>query len=237
MFVLRVQSTRRVPLYVVAQVPAEVLVEYGEQEHKLSIHVQPLPTTIQNALSAHDHSPYEPRHGIPGHVDPRGVKPRDAVRVFGAWSGAWRNVPAVHEQRVGSHALLCLQEQAVGVGIAGAGLVVQQSVRVHRVMAAGFVFEDDFYDVTNFRFNHRSHNAQMHVVGISWLPGGKGEIGVFAIYRLLVFPSYEVVVVSGKDEISGIRNTGRKEMFYLTTLSTHFIYGYMASDRNTRYRN
>ena len=23
---------------------------------------------------------------------------------------------------------------------------------------------------------------------------------------------------------------GRKEMFYLTTLSTHFIYGYMASD-------
>ena len=24
--------------------------------------------------------------------------------------------------------------------------------------------------------------------------------------------------------------TGRKEMFYLTTPSTHFIYGYMASD-------
>ena len=24
--------------------------------------------------------------------------------------------------------------------------------------------------------------------------------------------------------------TGRKEMFYLTTHSTHFIYGYMASD-------
>ena len=23
---------------------------------------------------------------------------------------------------------------------------------------------------------------------------------------------------------------GRKEMFYLTTLSTHFIYGYVASD-------
>ena len=23
---------------------------------------------------------------------------------------------------------------------------------------------------------------------------------------------------------------GRKEMFYLTTYSTHFIYGYMASD-------
>ena len=26
------------------------------------------------------------------------------------------------------------------------------------------------------------------------------------------------------------RNEGRKEMFYLTTHSTHFIYGYMASD-------
>ena len=25
-------------------------------------------------------------------------------------------------------------------------------------------------------------------------------------------------------------NEGRKEMFYLTTHSTHFIYGYMASD-------
>ena len=27
-----------------------------------------------------------------------------------------------------------------------------------------------------------------------------------------------------------IAREGRKEMFYLTTLSTHFIYGYMASD-------
>ena len=26
------------------------------------------------------------------------------------------------------------------------------------------------------------------------------------------------------------RKEGRKEMFYLTTQSTHFIYGYMASD-------
>ena len=26
------------------------------------------------------------------------------------------------------------------------------------------------------------------------------------------------------------RKRGRKEMFYLTTHSTHFIYGYMASD-------
>ena len=28
----------------------------------------------------------------------------------------------------------------------------------------------------------------------------------------------------------GELNLGRKEMFYLTTHSTHFIYGYMASD-------
>ena len=26
------------------------------------------------------------------------------------------------------------------------------------------------------------------------------------------------------------RNEGRKEMFYFTTHSTHFMYGYMASD-------
>ena len=31
-------------------------------------------------------------------------------------------------------------------------------------------------------------------------------------------------------DISCILLTGRKEMFYLTTHSTHFIYGYMASD-------
>ena len=28
----------------------------------------------------------------------------------------------------------------------------------------------------------------------------------------------------------GLINSGRKEMFYLTTHSTHFIYGYMVSD-------
>ena len=34
-----------------------------------------------------------------------------------------------------------------------------------------------------------------------------------------------------KKGISPIRTMeGRKEMFYLTTHSTHFIYGYMASD-------
>ena len=34
-----------------------------------------------------------------------------------------------------------------------------------------------------------------------------------------------------KKERKGAREMeGRKEMFYLTTHSTHFIYGYMASD-------
>ena len=32
------------------------------------------------------------------------------------------------------------------------------------------------------------------------------------------------------NKLSGCRNEGRKDMFYLTTHSTHFIYGYMASD-------
>ena len=30
--------------------------------------------------------------------------------------------------------------------------------------------------------------------------------------------------------IKALSQEGRKEMFYLTTHSTHFIYGYMASD-------
>ena len=34
--------------------------------------------------------------------------------------------------------------------------------------------------------------------------------------------SYEIYHISDKE--------GRKEMFYLTTHSTHFIYGYMVSD-------
>ena len=31
-------------------------------------------------------------------------------------------------------------------------------------------------------------------------------------------------------KIIKLKQEGRKEMFYLTTHSTHFIYGYMASD-------
>ena len=34
----------------------------------------------------------------------------------------------------------------------------------------------------------------------------------------------------GFNDCQYIDSEGRKEMFYLTTHSTHFIYGYMASD-------
>ena len=34
----------------------------------------------------------------------------------------------------------------------------------------------------------------------------------------------------GEDPTSIYISEGRKEMFYLTTHSTHFVYGYMASD-------
>ena len=33
------------------------------------------------------------------------------------------------------------------------------------------------------------------------------------------------------------RSTGRKEMFYLTTQSTYFIYGYVASESKYKCRN
>ena len=35
---------------------------------------------------------------------------------------------------------------------------------------------------------------------------------------------------SGLEPVPRCEPTGRKEMFYLTTHSTHFIYGYMAYD-------
>ena len=36
--------------------------------------------------------------------------------------------------------------------------------------------------------------------------------------------------ITNSRRLALIRKKGRKEMFYLTTHSTHFIYGYMASD-------
>ena len=51
------------------------------------------------------------------------------------------------------------------------------------------------------------------------------EIGNPLPPQRLLFP------ISSKGSfICTIPQTGRKEMFYLTTHSTHFIYGYMASD-------
>ena len=44
-------------------------------------------------------------------------------------------------------------------------------------------------------------------------------------------PRFKVVFIRMTSRRSGYAVTnGRKEMFYLTTHSTHFIYGYMASD-------
>ena len=34
-----------------------------------------------------------------------------------------------------------------------------------------------------------------------------------------------------KERMKEGRNKGRREMFYLTTYSAHFTYGYMASDK------
>ena len=41
---------------------------------------------------------------------------------------------------------------------------------------------------------------------------------------------YNIDVISGSVASPKEHKEGRKEMFYLTTHSTHFIYGYMASD-------
>ena len=51
---------------------------------------------------------------------------------------------------------------------------------------------------------------------------------VFFLFFLLFFCLSNVVA-----EQTLQRVLGRKEMFYLTTQSTHFIYGYMASDQRT----
>ena len=56
----------------------------------------------------------------------------------------------------------------------------------------------------------------------------------YSVYNVLIqqvsisHNMYFITVVSFQ-EIVRPRSKGRKEMFYLTTHSTHFIYGYMAS--------
>ena len=42
---------------------------------------------------------------------------------------------------------------------------------------------------------------------------------------------------SGKGDVEGTKEARREEMFYLTTHSTHFIYGYMASDIMVKYHS
>ena len=47
-------------------------------------------------------------------------------------------------------------------------------------------------------------------------------------------PGYNALGLTWSNTVFTLRNSvyqeGTKEMFYLTTHSTHFIYGYMASD-------
>ena len=48
-------------------------------------------------------------------------------------------------------------------------------------------------------------------------------------FYLRLYGVGHIMVKDHSDSERG-RKEGRKEMFYLTTYSTHFIYGYMASD-------
>ena len=46
---------------------------------------------------------------------------------------------------------------------------------------------------------------------------------------IMLTESMDTVVTTKSCEVNRNRKEGRKEMFYLTMLSTHFIYSYMAS--------
>ena len=48
--------------------------------------------------------------------------------------------------------------------------------------------------------------------------------------EILRFLQVQVIITINKPHPTTTRKEGRKEMFYLMTHSTHFIYGYMASD-------
>ena len=54
--------------------------------------------------------------------------------------------------------------------------------------------------------------------------------GVFLGFFFLLGLKKSVYLMNNVSVFALIRLEGRKEMFYLTTHSTHFIYGYMASD-------
>ena len=54
--------------------------------------------------------------------------------------------------------------------------------------------------------------------------------GVFWVFFFLLGLKKSVYLMNNVSVFALIRLEGRKEMFYLTTHSTHFIYGYMASD-------
>ena len=58
------------------------------------------------------------------------------------------------------------------------------------------------------------YSTYRHLISSKYPIKNSGIVG-FSTYRHLISSKYQ---------------EGRKEMFYLTTYSTHFIYGYMASD-------
>ena len=60
-----------------------------------------------------------------------------------------------------------------------------------------------------------------------------GEVAVVRVEgQVLAQQAHELLlhVLHAPEDVCVNLQEGRKEMFYLTTHSTHFIYGYMASD-------
>ena len=68
--------------------------------------------------------------------------------------------------------------------------------------------------------------SEIRILGLGFSVRVGLEFRIMANFRVRV--SYRVVVKVMTIYDAG--TFGRKEMFYLTTHSTHFIYGYMASD-------
>ena len=52
----------------------------------------------------------------------------------------------------------------------------------------------------------------------------------FLMYHPRQDSTYHGFCYTSRGALAGTRNSSMREMFYLTTHSTHFIYGYMASD-------
>ena len=68
------------------------------------------------------------------------------------------------------------------------------------------------------------------------LNGGRGKESTInhrkynSLTNELNLDPLEIIIIENNNKKIKNKNEGRK-MFYLTTLSTHFIYGYMASEK------